>query len=955
MIGKTILHYKILEKLGEGGMGVVYKAEDTRLKRTVALKFLPPHLTGNTEAQQRFMHEAQAASALDHSNICTIHEIGKAKNGQVFIVMAYYEGATLKETMQDRAFTTEEALEIAVQISRGLKRAHEAGIVHRDIKPANIFITSHGDVKILDFGLAKLTGQTKITRTGTTLGTVAYMSPEQAGGKEVDARTDVWSLGVILYEMMTGELPFKGDYEQAVIYSILNDSPTSIKALRPEIPERFHAIVEHALEKKPESRLSGVRILDELEAFRTVLSKPSGAVTFDIRSVLQKIRRPGFAIPAAVVILMIGLFTARSLIRSRRIHWARYRALPEIHRLIGEFRVFDAFLLAMEAKRSIPDDPQMIKLWNTMITPHPVQSDPPGVDVYFNDYTAVDSGWLYFGRTPIDGAELPRAYMRMRGVKGGYETADYAGFYWRGDTIRISLVQKGAGPPGMIRVPEGQYELSNGQSVELPEFWIDKYEVTNQDYKKFVDAGGYQKEAYWKHPIVKDGRSLSWKAAMEAFRDITGRPGPATWRLGTYPEGQAEYPVRGISWYEAAAYAEFAGKSLPTVFHWRKAAGFDVWARILALSNFKGEGPAKTGTFKGMTRYGVYDMAGNVKEWCWNRSGRMRYVLGGCWDEPEYMFSGRDCRPPFARDETVGFRCVRYTVPLSEDLTRPIVMLYRDMSREKPVEDRIFEIYRSLYSYDRTDLDTKIESVDESLDYWRRETVSFKAAYGDERVVAHLNLPRNTQPPYQAVIYFPGISARYMKSSENLVEMMYTGFIPRSGRALLYPVYKGTYERGGGDPIGGMQAHRDQWIMRCKDLRRCVDFLETREDIDAEKIAYMGLSWGAENGPIFTAIDDRFKASVLIAGCLAEYFMRRPPEVNPLHFGARSRVPVLLINGRFDFDAPVETSIIPMFRLQGAPEQDKRLTLLHCGHVPPMDDIIRETLDWLDRYLGPVK
>ena len=199
MIGQTISHYRIIEKLGEGGMGVVYKAEDTKLKRTVALKFLPPELTRDPEAKTRFIREAQAASALEHPNICNIHEIDETEDGQLFIVMACYEGETLKDKIKDKKLKTEDAIDIAIQIAQGLNRAHEKGIVHRDVKPANIIITEHGEVKILDFGLAKLAGQAQLTKDTSTLGTVAYMSLEQVSGKSIDHRTDIWSLGVILF------------------------------------------------------------------------------------------------------------------------------------------------------------------------------------------------------------------------------------------------------------------------------------------------------------------------------------------------------------------------------------------------------------------------------------------------------------------------------------------------------------------------------------------------------------------------------------------------------------------------------------------------------------------------------------------------------------------------------------------------------------------------------------
>jgi len=235
-------------------MGVVYKAQDLDLDRFVALKFLPPDLTRDEESQGRFIHEAKAASALDHPNICNIHEIGTTNDGQVFIVMAHYTGETLEQKIGQGSLCIEEAVTIANKVAQGLERAHKKGIIHRDIKPANIINTCDGEVKILDFGLAKLSGQTKLTKNGTTLGTVAYMSPEQATGEGVDHRSDIWSLGVVLYEMITGEVPFKGDYEQAVIYSILNEEPASLEGLNRDIPSELIYIINKALSKSPDER-----------------------------------------------------------------------------------------------------------------------------------------------------------------------------------------------------------------------------------------------------------------------------------------------------------------------------------------------------------------------------------------------------------------------------------------------------------------------------------------------------------------------------------------------------------------------------------------------------------------------------------------------------------------------------------------------------------------------------
>ena len=272
MTGRTISQYRIAEKLGGGGMGVVYKAHDTRLDRAVALKFLPPYLNTDPDANERFVREAKAASALDHPNICTIYDIGKDDDGQFFIAMAYYDGQTLKYRLAD-GLSIDESIEIAIQIAEGLERAHEARIVHRDIKSANLMVTNRGRVKILDFGVAKLDLSAALTKAGSTVGTAAYMSPEQAQGQEVDQRTDLWALGVVLYEMLAGQRPFRGDYDAALAYSIVNQDPEPLREARPEAPEELTRIVEQLLRKDRDARYANAEaLLADLRALKTDLT-----------------------------------------------------------------------------------------------------------------------------------------------------------------------------------------------------------------------------------------------------------------------------------------------------------------------------------------------------------------------------------------------------------------------------------------------------------------------------------------------------------------------------------------------------------------------------------------------------------------------------------------------------------------------------------------------------------
>ena len=310
MIGKVVSHYKILEKLGQGGMGVVYKAEDTKLHRFVALKFLPPHVSDD-EATQRFVNEAHAVSALDHPNICAIYEIDQTPEGQMFIAMPCYEGASLQEMIKKGPLALDEAVGIASQIARGLAKAHEKGIVHRDVKPGNILVTSDGLAKVVDFGLARLATQARLTRVGTTVGTIMYMSPEQAQGEEADERSDIWSLGIVLYEMATGRPPFEGEHEQAIIYSILNQTPEPVGRALPGAPKDLERILAKALAKKPTERYQLMsEMAADLELLRESLQIKAKASATPARRALRPRVLIGFA--AIIVVAALAVIFGRS-------------------------------------------------------------------------------------------------------------------------------------------------------------------------------------------------------------------------------------------------------------------------------------------------------------------------------------------------------------------------------------------------------------------------------------------------------------------------------------------------------------------------------------------------------------------------------------------------------------------------------------------------------------------
>jgi formylglycine-generating enzyme required for sulfatase activity/dienelactone hydrolase len=624
---------------------------------------------------------------------------------------------------------------------------------------------------------------------------------------------------------------------------------------------------------------------------------------------------------------------------------------------LTEQRLFDsAWAVARGAGIDFEDDSSAASLVSSFSRLIQLRTDPPGATAFAGPYVATGD-WERLGTTPIEAARVPRGVIRVRFELEGYTPLELGTFEWMPTDSTYRLVPTAADTTDMVWVPGGDDPLviPGLEHVEPPAltgFWIDRTEVTNREFKGFVDGGGYETREYWVEPFVRNGQRLSFGAAVARFTDRTGRQGPASWEAGDYPDGEADYPVTGISWYEAAAFAKWAGKRLPTVFHWNRAAGTLLSSHIVPQSNFSGEGLSPIGKYGGIGPFGTLDMGGNAREWCWNEGIAGRFILGGGWNDETYMFNDAFEQPAWDRSVTNGVRLALYG---DEDLAAagsPIRHPRRDFLSEQPASDETYQVFLNMYAYDPAPLNAAIEARDTTPEDWVREWISFDAAYGGERMLAHLFVPKNARPPYQAVVYFPGSGAIYQDSLSSWAGE----FLVKDGRAVIIPVYDGTYERRDDldtDTPNETIAYRDRVVRWYQDLGRSIDYLEAREEIDASKLAYFGLSWGGRMGVLMTAVEPRFDAAVFYVAGLK--FQRPQPEADPFNFVTRLEIPVLMLNGRHDMFFPVETSQKPMFQLLGTPDEHKRHVIAEGGHDVPRQLLIRETLDWLDRYLGPVE
>jgi formylglycine-generating enzyme required for sulfatase activity/dienelactone hydrolase len=673
-------------------------------------------------------------------------------------------------------------------------------------------------------------------------------------------------------------------------------------------------------------------------------------IKFKKKQRFRPTKRSRILIPGILASIVIFMGLIFFLERHFKTKWAKETALPQIERLIDKSDIPAAFRLVQKAGKYILNEPKFQELSSLVTSDLTFLTDPAGAEVYVREYAGDEGKWEKLGKTPISNVKVPGSKIdwtsvlyQVRMEKQGYENV-LAVISTIEDTLYRKLFKVGEIPQDMVYV-QG-----------IGGFLIDRYEVTNKQYKEFVDKGGYENQKFWGDKFIKDGKTISPKEAMNLFVDKTGRPGPSTWEAGDYLDEQDSYPVSGISWYEAAAYAKWAGKDLPSADHWGSAAQWHYMldSKIIPNSNFKNIGPEPVGKNPGINSFGAYDMAGNVREWCWNETPDGHIIRGGAWNDASYLYSYLSQLPSFDRSPKNGFRCVQYPdkEKIPENTFKKIQYSeVTDFSKIKPVEDKIFTIFKNQFLYDKTELNSREEEIKGKFEDWNIEKIIFNSAYGKEKVISYLFLPRHSSPPFQTLIFFPGMGSTMEKDLINSADTKsISDYLLKSGRAVMFPIYKGTFDRiDEKEPVVLEGRQTREWIIKwVKDFSRSIDYLETRSDIDCNKLGYYGYSLGGLMGGIIPSLDNRLKVNILIVGGLAG-------DGELVSYVSRIKIPTLMLNGKYDFTFPFDKTVKPFYEFIATQANDKKLVLYETDHYVPRNEMIKEVLAFCDKYLGSVK
>lgn len=684
----------------------------------------------------------------------------------------------------------------------------------------------------------------------------------------------------------------------------------------------------------------------------------------------------------AALVGMAALLTWTLQQRSQE-RWAREDALPRLQALVAADDYAAAFDLAREIGRVTPNDPVLRQLESSFAAKVRLDTLPGGAQVFYRPYASGEEDWRLIGETPLVDVAVPIGVGLWRIEKEGHDAALLAlrnpGLQLgnspeadlrelvKGVDLTIPLADAATSPDGMVLVPAipAQIPGVGDDPIEVPAFFIDRFEVRNRDFKEFVDAGGYTEADPWRDLPLDHGGD--WRTAVAGFVDLTGRPGPSTWRAGTYPDGMADHPVTGVSWYEAAAYCRFRGRELPTAFHWYRAAGSiaEFWESVASAvvqgSNFGGREVEPVGRPGRLGPHGTYDMAGNAREWLWTEGSLGRWVAGGAFNEPRYLYLQPDEAPPGDRSAGNGFRCYRpaQAGAASDDLRRPIAAKAVDYAAVVPVDDAVYSVLAQQLDYRLTPFTPRVEQAGSSNPAWTVERVTLPTGYDDRSFAVQLFLPAQRRAPSGVIFYLPHsgefVAPVKTESFDPASGGIPLDFLLKSGWALAVVAFDGAYERQWSEERRRSMSTAERARLRMRhwreELGRTIDYLATREDVDARKLGWFGISMGADTMLPLLAVEKRIGAAVLYSGG-SGLRSDLPASEQTYNYLPRITQPVLMLNGRWDIDSPPDSQQ-RLFELLGSPADLKKQVLFEAGHGNlPRFQVEKETLDWFGRHLG---
>lgn len=702
----------------------------------------------------------------------------------------------------------------------------------------------------------------------------------------------------------------------------------------------------------------------DLRLIRRLLRRPQGVASFVV-------------LLAAVVAALLYLPSLQKNKTEARVKWAK-EVVPTVQQRLQSGDYAGAYALALEADEYI-DDMLLDQLIAETSGDLSFVTNEPGAQVSYKPYNMPESPWQPAGKTPIDALRLPLGIYRWHVELDGYATREFVRpVFPRGKSLlagedsaiyNLQLVPVSLETEGMAFV-EGSMFFPSITGIGMVEYKIDSFfiditEVTNAAYREFVEAGGYSNPAFWTEPFELSGETLPLEVAMKRFVDGTGRPGPASWVMGDIPPGKENYPVQGVSWFEAMAYAKFRGKMLPTVYHWTRAAfpileaGMLVLTpQMIAYSNLESDGPIPVASTPDLSSTGAYNMAGNVREWCLNARGDLRFTMGGKWDEPEYVLFNAIPLDRWDRTEGNGFRCMRMPdgAAVQEEFLKPVGEYTFEANRTRFTQESLRALRGVFAAPTRTDFAVKVESTDTTPRHYNREKLTIAGVGAvDSRLPIELQTPKTGKGPWPAVIYQSGMDSLYLSDPDDGLATS-AQFIPQTNRILVRPIMSGMYYRNTDNTARRFAEPESRgiyirtWI---QELNQTVAYLKTRPDVDPTAISYYGISLGAVLGVLLGAANDDIHSLVLALGGLPALTDDAAQGMAPLieEYATLVHQPVLMLNGRYDFLFPVEESQKPLFNRFATDPANKKHVIFDVGHsMPTQSEVIREIVAWLDRY-----